>query len=33
MESSINSLQLSLDIMEFIDDCRMQIGLRFPADA
>jgi predicted dehydrogenase len=32
MESSINSLQLSLDVMEIIDECRTQIGLRFPAD-
>lgn len=32
IESSINSLQLSLDVMEIIDDCRKQIGLVFPAD-
>ncbi len=31
-ESSINTLQLSLDVMEIIDDCRQQIGLTFPAD-
>jgi predicted dehydrogenase len=32
IESNINSLQLSLDVMEVTDDCRKQIGLIFPAD-
>jgi len=32
IESTINSLQLSLDVMEIMDNSRQQIGLRFPAD-
>ncbi|SFL98985.1 Gfo/Idh/MocA family protein [Pelosinus propionicus] len=32
IESNINSLQLSLDVMEVIDECRKQIGIAFPAD-
>lgn len=32
IESSINSLQLSLDVMEVIDGCRKQMDLKFPAD-
>ena len=31
-ESSINSLQLSLEVMEIMETCRKQIGLIFPAD-
>lgn len=32
IESTINSFQLSLDVIEIMDECRRQIGLRFPAD-
>jgi predicted dehydrogenase len=32
VESNINSLQLSLDVMEIMDNSRQQIGLRFSAD-
>lgn len=32
LESSINSLQLSLDVMGVMETCRKQIGLTFPAD-
>ena len=32
IESHINTLQLSLDVMEIMDSSRQQIGLRFPAD-
>ena len=32
IESKINSLQLSLDVMEIMDSSRQQIGLTFPAD-
>ena len=31
-ESTINSFQLSLEVIEIMDECRRQIGLRFPAD-
>lgn len=32
IQSSMNTLQISLDVMEIMDDCRKQIGLIFPAD-
>jgi predicted dehydrogenase len=32
IESSKNTLQISLDVMEIMDECRKQIGLIFPAD-
>ena len=32
IESIKNTLQISLDVMEIMDECRKQIGLTFPAD-
>jgi len=32
IESSMNTLQISLDVRGIIDECRRQIGLTFPAD-
>lgn len=32
IESSVNSLQLSLDVMEVLETCRKQVGVKFPAD-